>query len=73
MSMGYESDLSATVTGSPTYRVGQDRVGRWLVVEASGLSGGMFASQAAAMRFALALTGSRAGSVTLAEEPVAFV
>ena len=76
--MGYESDFSATVftsslLGALSYRVGQDRAGRWLAMEVSGRGGGMFASREAAMRFALAETADRPGSVTLATEPLGFV
>ena len=76
--MGYESDLNATLfagslVDARSYCVGQDRAGRWLAMEASGRGGGMFVSREAAMRFALAETADRRGSVTLALEPLAFV
>lgn len=55
-----------------TYRVGQDRAGRWLAMEAQGRGGGMFPSREAAMRFAGSETAWRDGAVSEPGRPMAF-
>ncbi len=57
---------------APTYRVGQDRAGRWLAMEANGRGGGMFSSREAAMRFAGIETGWRDRAVSEVGVPIAF-
>ena len=69
--MGQESDFDATL-GARSYRVGQDRAGRWLAVELMGRGGGMFVTREAAMRFARIETSYRPGAVIVASEPVWF-
>ncbi len=55
------------------YRVGQDRRGRWLVMEREGRGGGMFASREAALRYAHSESALYDGAVVLAKEPIGFV
>jgi hypothetical protein len=71
-------DLQDTLTAEPpsctmaSFVIGRDAEGHWLAVETHGLSGGLFTSQEAALRYATFETDHRAGAVLLASEPVAL-
>ena len=53
-----------------TFRVGQDREGRWLVVESNGASGGIFASRDAALHYAAFESGHVPGAIILWPKPL---
>jgi hypothetical protein len=55
--------IPGTAETPPAYLVGQDDAGHWLAVETHGLGGGIFASEAAAIRFARDETDRRPGAV----------
>lgn len=56
-----------------SYVVGQDCRGRWVAWESHGLGGGYFRSREAAIRYAAAESGCRAGAVRLSPEPLAIL
>ena len=66
------SDLAVPLGAAHQFLVGQDREGHWLAVETHGLGGGIFASRAAALHYALGETAKRPGAVTLAPQPIAW-
>jgi len=49
------------------FRVGRDRLGRWVVEDDRGLRGGLFISRAEAVKFALFESGNRPQAVTVVE------
>jgi hypothetical protein len=49
------------------FRVGRDRLGRWVVEDDRGLRGGLFISRAEALKFALFESGNRPQAVTVVE------
>lgn len=51
---------------SLSYLLGRDAEGRWVAVERHGRGGGIFATRAAALRYAVFETGHRAGAVAFA-------
>lgn len=55
------ASVSATV---PAFLVGRDAEGHWLALERHGLAGGLFLTEAAAVRYARFETDSRPGAVT---------
>ncbi len=55
-----------------SFVIGRDADGHWLAVETHGLSGGLFRSREAALRYATFETDHRAGAVHLVNEPVAL-
>ena len=55
-----------------TFLVGRDVEGHWTALETSGRSGGWFASQEAAQRYASFETGHRFGAVRLTPETMAL-
>jgi hypothetical protein len=65
-----EPDPAALQPPAPDYLVGRDGEGHWLAVETHGLGGGLFRSEAAAIRFAAFETGRRPGAVQRALEPL---
>lgn len=52
------------------FRVGRDREGRWVAVETSGASGGIFTSREAALHYAQAETYRQPGAVSISPEPL---
>jgi hypothetical protein len=52
------------------FRVGRDREGRWVAVETSGASGGIFKSRDAALRYPASETGRRPGAIAVWPEPL---
>jgi len=60
------------VTHSPTtnYLVGQDIEGHWILRDARGLTGGLFVSRTAAVRFARSETDHRPDAVMFVPEAV---
>ena len=48
-----QSNIQATSLVASCLYIGQDRYGRWVVRDAECLCGGLFASQAEAIRFAM--------------------
>ncbi len=67
----YPSSFPVAATNH-TFVVGQDGEGHWLAVETHGLGGGLFASKAAAMHYALFEAEGRANAVVLAIEPLSL-
>ena len=61
--------LPAPLAG-PSFVVGQDGSGHWLVVETHGLGGGIFVSQDAALHYARAESCHRAGAVEVTPRPI---
>jgi hypothetical protein len=62
---------NGAVSPSPhalSFFVGQDRAGRWVVVEPHGLAGGIFVNRKAALSYAAFESDRRPGAVTLAKE-----
>ena len=55
-----------------SFVIGRDAEGRWLALETHGLSGGLFRSQEAALRYATFETDHRQGAIQFAHEPVAL-
>ena len=49
------------------FRVGRDRLGRWVVEDDRGLRGGLFISRAEALKFALFESGHRPQAITVVE------
>lgn len=56
----------------PSLIVGRDNENHWVVVEAHGLCGGVFATEEAALRFAREESGGRHGAVQRAPHCVAL-
>jgi hypothetical protein len=52
------------------FRVGRDHGGRWVAVETSGASGGIFTSREAALHFAQWESDGQPGAVSLWPEPL---
>ena len=52
------------------FTIGRDSRGRWTAVGAGGLSGSIFRSQDAAIRYAQSQSGRKAGAVRLTSEPL---
>ena len=52
------------------FTIGRGSRGRWTAVGAGGLSGGIFRSQDAAIRYAQSESGRKAGAVRLTSEPL---
>ncbi len=52
--------------------VGRDSANHWVVIETHGLSGGLFADQAAAMRFVKEESHGRPGAVEIADQRLDF-
>ncbi len=48
-----EDIKAAAPVGSPRLYIGQNRVGRWVVVDARRLCGGLFENRTEAIRFAM--------------------
>lgn len=63
---------SASKQEPPSLIVGRDEANHWVVVEAHGLCGGIFATEAAAMRYACEESRGRAGAVRIAHHLVAL-
>ncbi|VFU07608.1 RAG2 PHD domain containing protein [Methylocella tundrae] len=63
---------SASKHEPPSLIVGRDEANHWVVVEAHGLCGGIFATEAAAMRYACEESRGRAGAVRIAHHLVAL-
>jgi hypothetical protein len=57
----------------PSFIIGQDREGHWIVREMHGLGGGMFVSRDAALNYAEFESGHRPGAVRLTSQPLEFV
>lgn len=53
-----------------SFRIGQNREGLWVVVENSGVSGGIFKSRDAALHYAAFETDRRPGSIQFWPEPI---
>jgi hypothetical protein len=49
------------------FRVGRDRLGRWVVEDDRGLRGGLFISRAEALKFALFESGHRSQAITIVD------
>ena len=56
----------------PSLIVGRDDENHWVVVEAHGRCGGMFATEAAAVRYAREEMRGRPGAVSSAPQPIAL-
>ena len=56
----------------PSLIVGRDDENHWVVVEAHGRCGGIFATEAAAVRYAREESRGRPGAVLSAPQPVAL-
>jgi len=56
----------------PSLIVGRDDENHWVVVEAHGRCGGIFATEAAAVRYAREESRGRPGAVFSAPQPVAL-
>lgn len=54
----------------PLFRIGQDRLGRWVVQDQQGLRGGLFVDRAEALRFAMAECGNRREAVVVVAEVI---
>jgi hypothetical protein len=63
---------SAPEQEPPSLIVGRDNENHWVVVETRGLCGGIFASEAAAVRYARDESGGRPGAVRFTSSLVAF-
>lgn len=50
------------------FLIGKDRHGHWVVQDQAGLRGGMFASEAQALKYALLENGNRPDSVSMAAD-----
>lgn len=71
--MGQHIQQSMSLASAPPiFVVGRDIEGHWLAVDTSGRSGGLFASQEAALRYATFETDHRSGAVRRTEEPIAL-
>ena len=56
----------------PSYMVGRDAEGHWLAVETHGFGGGIFRSEAAALRYAHEETDDRPGAVLVTADPLSL-
>jgi hypothetical protein len=63
---------AAPIQEPPSFLVGCDDQNHWVAMEVHGLSGGFFADQEAALKFAYEETGWRKGAVALVEYVSAF-
>jgi hypothetical protein len=62
--------LAAAGSQQRSFRVGRNREGRWVAVEASGTAGGIFTSRDAALHYAAFETDRRPGAVHFVAEPL---
>ena len=58
--------------GSLHFIVGRDSSDHWVVIETHGLSGGLFADQASALRFARDESQGRPGAIEIADQRLDF-
>ena len=64
--------LSSPPAAAPAYVVGRDAEGRWLAVETHGVAGGIFRTEADAIRFAQDETFRSPGAVLSTTELLAL-
>ncbi len=55
-------------TRSPTFMIGQDRRGNWVVEDQAGARGGLFVSLQAALRFVRSENGNKRNGYVIAAE-----
>ena len=67
--VGEAQETRSRDTGSQ-FVVGQDEVGRWIVVESHGRGGGIFVNRQAALSYAAFELGQRADAVRCSNEPL---
>ncbi len=65
-------DEAASSQEPPSLIVGRDDENHWIVVETHGLCGGIFATEAAAVRYAREESRGRRGAVASAPSPIAL-
>jgi hypothetical protein len=68
--MGQQATTVFPAHPTPDCLLGRDADGRWIVRDARGLSGGVFVSRDAALRFAAHETEHRPNAVHLVPEPI---
>lgn len=68
--MGQTASVTFPVHTAPDCLLGRDEKDHWVVRDARGLSGGVFVSRDAALRFAAHETNHRADAVHLVPEPI---
>jgi hypothetical protein len=69
--MGRSTPVPSTIS-APDYLVGRDAEGHWIVRDARGLVGGLFADRDAAIRFAEFETDHRPDAVVFVPERIAL-
>ena len=66
------AEAAASDEEPPSLIVGRDDENHWVVVEAHGRCGGIFATEAAAVRYAREESRGRPGAVLSAPQPIAL-